>query len=80
MKNIYAYTGTSKKDEYYPEFISVNENDEGITISIRSKCRMNEIEGYLVEGNQATISLTKDQLTALSESIQNYNNQQGELK
>lgn len=68
-KNITAYTGSSQ-DKPYPEFISINKEDDGmISVYVRSESKFCSTKGHHVEGSHGFIKLTPEQFNKLKADI-----------
>ena len=69
MKNIYAYTAPSS---CYPEYISVNQVSENVSLTVRSKPVKNSEGVVMKEGATSTIELSREQLSDFAVALVSY--------
>ena len=58
-ENIYAYTEIT--EAYYPAFISINKDDDEVTIMVRSR--------HVLDSSVSTIDMPKDRLIEMAKSV-----------
>lgn len=71
---IFAWTKNDPDDPLYPEYISINREEDGrITVHVRGPKRVPKTEDnpnpFALAGREATITLPDDEAIALAEQI-----------